>query len=86
MTSRHSSARRSASAGTVVLASMLMTWVPAEASAELIQARLGSSPSVEPLTAGPRRFAPLPQGDSQRLRRPDISPRCTYIRGRRVCR
>jgi hypothetical protein len=52
----------------------------------LRETRLGSSPSVEPLDRSRRTPLPLLRQDQQRLRRTEPALRCSYLRGRRVCR
>lgn len=85
--------RSAAAAVTAALALALAVGTPASAGPRDLdtfrEARLGSSPSVEPLTNANSRRTPLPlmQRDYQRLRRTDpVQQRCSYLRGRRVCR
>jgi hypothetical protein len=85
--------RSAAAAVTAALALALTVGTPASAGPRHLdafrEARLGSSPSVEPLTNSTSRRTPLPlmQRDHQRLRRTDpVQQRCSYLRGRRVCR
>jgi hypothetical protein len=50
-----------------------------------LSARL-DAPRVEPLTNYNRGPLPLLRRDTRSLRRIETYPRCTYPRGRRVCR
>ncbi len=92
MTTARSFLRPEAVILTAALAFTLMAGVPASAEPSTVdvlrEARLGSSPGVEPLTTSESRRTPLPLmgRDYQRLRRTEPIQRCSYLRGRRVCR